>query len=549
MMVGKSRWTVLVLLLVVVALTACSYAQTVETECGPVRGVVNEASGVAAFLGLPYAQPPVKHLRWQPAQALSRDLGCWKGLRVASAFGKACPQQYMPASVMSEDCLVLNVWTPNRTLHSSSSEKLPVMVFFHGGSYVMGSGHFDGSRFVNKSDHQVVLVSINYRLNGFGFMALDELSRHDSRGVSGNYGVTDMIASLEWVRKNIASFGGDPNLVTIFGQSSGGTAALMLLTAPSAKGLFHRAILESASTRVDMSLADANAQNRVFVKKAKCDGAADVYGCLLSLSTDQILEAIPWDEYPYYNHPTDMDIPIFEKGPGAMLGIVDGVTIPLPVDQALMAGLFNDVPTIIGTNEQEIDFAPAAHLENYTIPEFQDYIRKRYEVATAYNGLPQKAYDSIGADIHATCGQLLLAKNAGMGFKSPVFHYSFGQDPSHPFCLMPDWCAKYALHALEMFMLFDDYSAYMPTDYVPNAVDNKMGDIMRHFWLYFAKHGDTPSNDGFAKWWPINGNNVRWPEDYNTYRLTVKPTAHRGWKRQECEFWNANGFYAFNWNS
>jgi hypothetical protein len=186
-------------------------------------------------------------------------------------------------------------------------------------------------------------------------------------------------------------------------------------------------------------------------------------------------------------------------------------------------------------------------------------VLNRYDVSTTYGGLPQKAYDSIGADIHATCGQLLLAKHvresltthtsavlvtmlcwlslthsstpptnqqAGTGFKSPVFHYSFGQDPSHPFCLFEGWCAKYALHALEMvrvpdhelikpsfteshpdshprgvalrcrhqFMLFDDYSVYMPTNYTPNAADNEMGDIMRHFWLYFAKHGDTPTS-------------------------------------------------------
>lgn len=134
------------------------------------------------------------------------------------------------------------------------------------------------------------------------------------------------------MKRHIADFGGNPDLVTVFGQSSGGTSVLMLLASPEARGLFHRAIAESASTRIDLSLADAEQQNSIFIETVGCADPEDVHACLMALSTDAVMKGLPWNVYPYWNHPSDADIPIFSKTPGAFLAIVDGVVIPKPVD-------------------------------------------------------------------------------------------------------------------------------------------------------------------------------------------------------------------------
>ena len=203
----------------------------VELTYGQVSGVELD-NEVAVFRGIPFAAPPVGDLRWKAPQPPIP----WQGVRVADTFGPTCMQR--GRALMSEDCLYLNVWTRA----DSNDDNLPVMVWIHGGGWTSGAssnGTYDGSAFAEKG---VVLVSGNYRMSAFGFMAHPALSAESDRGVSGNYGILDHVAALEWVRDNIGGFGGDPDNVTIFGESAGGASIYALLATPLAEGLFQRAI-------------------------------------------------------------------------------------------------------------------------------------------------------------------------------------------------------------------------------------------------------------------------------------------------------------------
>ena len=226
-------------------------AEVVSTTTGKVKG--NTENGISAFLGIPYAAPPVGESRWKAPRPVKK----WRGVREATAFGDDCSQQIFPPNILpgvqttpSEDCLYVNVWKPEKI---KKGEKLAVMVWVHGGSFVNGGGSFPVYSGVNFARDGVVFVSMNYRLNRFGFFAHPALVED---GFGGNFGFMDQIAALEWVRDNIAAFGGDPERVTIFGESADGGAMHMLLQAPEARGLFDQVIIQSGGGRGFMPRAD-----------------------------------------------------------------------------------------------------------------------------------------------------------------------------------------------------------------------------------------------------------------------------------------------------
>ena len=233
---------------------SAAFAETVKVEGGLLQGTIED--GLSAYHGIPYAAPPVGDLRWRPPHPPSK----WDGVRVADQFGRACIQTNaaiadLPAP--SEDCLYLNVWTPAKRV----GESLPVLVWIHGGGFVAGAPAeklYHGEWLAKKG---VVVVSIAYRLGVFGFLAHPELSAESPRHVSGNYGLLDMIAGLQWVQKNIPAFGGDPKKVTIQGESAGAAAVSILCASPLTKGLFRGAIAESGATfgpvRADASFGEA----------------------------------------------------------------------------------------------------------------------------------------------------------------------------------------------------------------------------------------------------------------------------------------------------
>src|SRR6266568_1625211 len=252
-------------------------AASVTVDGGRVEGTVE--NGLQVYRGIPFAAPPVGDLRWRAPQPVKP----WQGVRRADKFAPACMQVAGPATALqppSEDCLYLNVWTPAR----SSSERLPVMVWIHGGGFRAGATSepiYNGDHLAKKG---VVVVSITYRLGPFGFLAHAGLSAEESRHVSGNYGLFDMISGLQWVQRNIAAFGGDPARATIFGESAGGIAVSMLCASPLAKGLFQGAISQSGGSfgpprpttypgKNMKRLADAEQSGLAYAKRA---GAASI---------------------------------------------------------------------------------------------------------------------------------------------------------------------------------------------------------------------------------------------------------------------------------
>ena len=223
-------------------LPAAAAPPVVDAPAGKLRGV--ESGQTHAFKGIPYALPPTGALRWKPPLPATK----WKDVRDATAYGPACVQPKAKSGsiyawdlgAISEDCLTLNIWTP------AAARKAPVFVWIHGGALSTGSGGepmYDGTKFAERG---IVVVSINYRLGVLGFLAHPALSAESRRNISGNYGLMDQIAALRWVNRNIASFGGDPANVTIAGESAGGLSVMYLMAAPGARGLFHKAIAQSA---------------------------------------------------------------------------------------------------------------------------------------------------------------------------------------------------------------------------------------------------------------------------------------------------------------
>src|SRR5215472_8615320 len=305
-------------------LLAASQSPVVATDLGPVRGAATGT--MQEFLGIPYAAAPVGDLRWRQPQDHER----WNGVRDATSFAPHCPQVATPYGTASttEDCLFLNVFTPPKT-NEGRPHLLPVMFWIHGGGFVVGeSDGYDPSNLVAQN---VIVVTINYRIGELGFLAHSALTAESSAGASGNYGLLDQQAALRWVQRNIRAFGGNPDNVTIFGESAGGLSVHAQLASPLAAGLFHKAIVESGAYSLQQPpLSAAEANGAAFAASAGC--ADQSAACLRSLPVATILAHQPG---------------------GTMVPNLDGFVLPLTVGAAFFAGQFNLVPVIEGSNHDE----------------------------------------------------------------------------------------------------------------------------------------------------------------------------------------------------
>ena len=308
--------------------------EVVETTNGAVRGETVTENGVAAYIyrGIPYAAPPVGELRWRAPEPPAN----WEGIRDGTEWPNRCPQGESSMGAggpISEDCLYLNVVSAA----SSSKDKRPVMVFFHGGGLTSGTGNSTTYNHPMLPNKGVVLVTVNSRLGPIGYLAHPELTA-ESEFNSGNYGTLDLKASLDWIQNNIAAFGGDPDNVTIFGESGGGTKTISQMASPLTEGLFDKAIVESGSAlvmsqRVTM-LDDAAAKGVELAQELGADGSADVLTAMRAASWEDIIEA------------------------GSEIGlranvVVDGYVIPKPVSEMFERGEHQLVPLIVGANEGE----------------------------------------------------------------------------------------------------------------------------------------------------------------------------------------------------
>ncbi|HEX5084247.1 MAG TPA: carboxylesterase family protein, partial [Blastocatellia bacterium] len=328
---------------------------TVRVEGGLLEGVPSSGSSVHVFKGIPYAAPPVGDLRWRPPQPPAK----WEGVRKADEFSDSCAQnlarsrnpwtaEFMSQSQAGEDCLCLNVWTAAKT----GGERRPVFVWIHGGAFTEGSGEvavYDGAELAKKG---LVVVTINYRLGVFGFLAHPELTKESSRNASGNYGLLDVVAALEWTHKNIAAFGGDPRRVTVAGQSAGAFAVHALMASPLAKGLFHRAIAQSGSGlgRRNRDLAEAEKDG---VKFAESKGAHSIHELRAMSARDLTM------------------------GGGMRFGpVVDGWFLPADVEAIFAQGKQNDATILTGLTADEGSASPA--YGKLKADEFKKQVQQRF---------------------------------------------------------------------------------------------------------------------------------------------------------------------------
>ncbi|HEY3352580.1 MAG TPA: carboxylesterase family protein [Polyangia bacterium] len=490
------------------------------TDRGAVQGV---AAGEAwAYLGLPYAAPPVGSLRWAAPAPVAE---CWSGVRDASAFGPKCPQLDASGAVIGEeDCLSLNVWTP---AGATAGEGLPVLFFVHGGGHVQGSAAdqaasgeyiYDGAALAAAA--QVVVVTINYRLGALGFVSAPALSAADPQGVSGNYGVRDAIAALGWVQRNAAAFGGDPGRVLLFGESAGAVQTCSVLVSPLAAGLFRAALMESGGCAAK-DQAGAEAFGAQVIAAAGCADAADVLACMRGLAADAVVAALP--------QPVDV-----AGKQGGYQPNIDGTVIPGVPLALLAAGAHNHVPLVVGVNADET----SRYVPQMTVAEYQqavyalvggntavgDVILAQYPVAD-YAGVPRRAFVALTSDAKFICTARKVARAARAGQTEPVYRYYF----THPFQNAGATAlALGAWHGIELTYVFDHLHL---AGYTPTAGEQALADVIGGSWSRLAATGDP--NGGGAPAWP------EYVAATDPFLQLEDPSASgAGVRTAPCDFWD-----------
>lgn len=477
------------LLLALAALAALAAspaaAQVIDAPAGQVSGTTN--GGIRVFKGIPYARPPVGELRWKAPAPLSR----WQGVRRVAAFGPACIQPVVkPPSVYvapaplptSEDCLSLNVWSP------AAARKAPVMVWIHGGALLTGSSReelYDARRLAERG---VVVVSINYRVGALGYLAHPALSA-ENNGLSGNYGLLDQIAALNWIKANIAAFGGDPANVTIAGESAGALSVAYLMTAPPARGLFHKAIAQSAYTITTPALKTSvygQPSGEAMGERVAAALKAPDLAALRAMDAQKLTEGAaaagfqPW-------------------------GLVDGTILPEQLVDAFDGGRQARVPVLAGFNQGEIRslriLAPSAPADAAT---YEAAIRTRLgELSAAFLQLyPAATYrESILATtrdaLYGWTSERIVRRQAERGQPSYLYLWDHGYPAM-------DEAGLHAFHASELPYIFGTLSrtgSYWPR--IPATTrERSLSNAMIDYWTSFAATG-VPRAKGAPAWPPF----------------------------------------------
>jgi para-nitrobenzyl esterase len=469
----------------------------ITTDAGKLRGLACADKGVLVYKGIPYAKPPVGDLRWRDPQPAEK----WEGVRDCFQFGNVCVQKVDPLikaipqlslrAPESEDCLYLNVWAPAK----APAAKLPVLFWIHGGGYATGASSqplYDGEPLVGRG---AVLVTINYRLGPLGFLAHPALTRESEHHASGNYGLLDQIEALHWVQHNIAAFGGDPERVTIFGESAGGGSVICLLTSPLARGLFHAAIAQSPGGLELGRLHDSTSQR----ESGEQIGAELIAKCGLAADADTAamrkLPAAKLIEHTSEYAPA--------RGPNEKLGarslflapLVDGYTILDTPKAVFTAGKESPVPLIIGhTRDEETLFLTPGSLPKTTA----EYRKKIDDTFGAQGPAVAALYPAeTDKDIRDATVRLLTDQrwaspvrqtarlHSSKGY--PTYRYVFSRGSKQPFL-----AALKAHHGCELAYVF---GVRTPDD--PEA--QKVIDLVEGYWVNFAAKGD-PNGDGLPKW-------------------------------------------------
>jgi len=473
------------LLLAAACVAATTFAEAgipseVTIDSGSLAGTTGASPDIRVFKGIPFAAPPVGANRWRPTQPVAK----WSGVRPAIEYAARCTQggaggpNAASGPPTSEDCLYLNVWTAAET----ASDRRPVMVWFYGGGFFGGAGseaRYAGDGLARKG---AVVVTLNYRLGSLGFFAHPALSAESARKVSGNYGMHDAVAALQWVKRNIAAFGGDPDNVTIFGESAGANLTSALVGSPEAKGLFRRAIAQSGGW---MGLGMARMGTLARAEEAGAKALTDA-----GIASLAELRARPAQE-------------VFAAVRGGNL-VVDGYLIPEDLSQTFANSRQNSVDLLVGSNKDEGTFFQRPGL---TAEQFTSQARQRFGVLA--DGF-LKTFPA-GSDAEATSSYLAsfsdeaswhMRKFAALQAKqgNDAYVYYFTRVPP----TLPDrpspfgdyqGASRGATHVAEIPYMFDNLAPPVPwTD-----VDLRLADVMSSYWVNFARTGD-PNGAGLPRW-------------------------------------------------
>jgi para-nitrobenzyl esterase len=452
-------------------------AAPVRVDGGMIEGV--RTDGTVLYRAIPYAAAPIGPRRWRAPQPVRP----WTGVRRAAGFAPACaqtgasiPGETVPA--ISEDCLYLNVWRPA----SGSRQRLPVLVWIHGGGFANGNAGLPlywGDRLARRG---IIVVTFNYRLGAFGFLAHPELTRESPHGSSGNYGLLDQVAALRWVQRNIAALGGDPRRVTIAGQSAGSSSVSILMASPLARGLFRQAIGQSGGFFEPLQLAPHFA-----LGNAERDGAA--FANSLGAHSLAELRALPTSA-------------ILRANAGRITHpVTEPWLLPRPPYEVYAAGRQARVPLLVGVNAQEA--VALADFRNVRAATFGG------DIAAAFGPLPQPlldAYPHRADDADARRARVAFESDLRFGWNmwawarlqaasgSPVFAYRFEQAP--PFPAGSPYAGWGASHFAELWYMFD-HLAQEPWSWTSG--DRRLADAMAAYWTNFVKRGD-PNGDGLPRW-------------------------------------------------
>jgi para-nitrobenzyl esterase len=497
---------------------------TLRTPQGVVHGT--PVASTRAFLGVPFAAPPVGPLRWRAPQPAAH----WATTLQAAHLSSPCPQiiPVVNSYEGSEDCLYANVYAPGQV----PAAPRPVLVWIYGGGFTVGSSGDDSV--ANMAARQGdVAVSFNYRLGPLGFLALSSLAAEDPHHGTGDLGLLDQQAALRWVRANIAAYGGDPRQVTVYGESAGGISICAQLVSPASAGLFQRAVTESGPcTLPTQPLDSAEHQGAALATGLGCPSGPGELACLRSTPAQRVVQAMPPD-------------PSFLFGRGAQWGpVADGVTVPEHAAHLLATGQFHRVPVIVGVNRDEGRLFVALHqlqigspltaaqwagaVDAYFGPTVGAQVQQEY---------PLSAYPDPGAALGQAVGDAVLACPAVASAALltrwvPVYEYEYDHTPN-PFILATPGIDLGAFHAAELPYVFGT-TTQSSGNFAFTPAEQHLSDTVAGAWARFAATG-SPSGGGLA--WP------RLTSPSGAYLVLDTPTSvARAMKAAPCGFWTRTGW-------